>query len=238
VVHRYCYVGTILIADDDGRLNADPRFIKGQIFPYDDEITVQNVANVLKDLQSDKQLILYEISGSTYAQHPKWSDWQKIRADIYIPSKVPSLRQFRNRSVTGPSQDDATDKVREDKIKLGKDREEVFIFWNSQNVSKKRTLTPEIQKEISRSFETYSLQELKTMIETYATVLEKGIDPASKKYFWSHSWNLYEFLKRGLKQFDGKTPSDYLKKKTDFGQGRTKDIAPAGKYDNVKVTKV
>lgn len=93
---------------------------------------------------------------------------------------------------------------------------EVFNFWNLKKTITHRKLTTEIEKEITKALENYSLDEIKTAIDTYATVLEKDVDEKDKIYFWSYSWTLSEFLKRGMKQFYGKKPADYKKKGPDF----------------------
>lgn len=89
---RYLYVGMVVLADDDGRLNADPRYLKGQIFSYDDHIDAKYVQALLNDLHRTQLVELYTVDGVTYAQHPKWSEYQKIRKDMYVPSKIPSIK--------------------------------------------------------------------------------------------------------------------------------------------------
>lgn len=118
VKHRYLYIGTILIADDDGRLNVDPRYLKGQIFSYDDDVSIEDVRKIVEELAEDGQLTIYEVSGSTYAEHPKWSEWQKIRTDMYVPSKVPSPKQARIESVTEALQESTLSKVKLNQTKL------------------------------------------------------------------------------------------------------------------------
>lgn len=101
---------------------------------------------------------------------------------------------------------------------------EVFDFWNSKKIIEHRKLTTEIEKEITKTLDSYSLEEIKSAIQTYAVVLEKEVEEEERLYWWSHSWTLYEFLKRGMKQFAGKTPKDYLKKKTEFSKKFTPEV--------------
>lgn len=101
---------------------------------------------------------------------------------------------------------------------------ELFDFWNSKKIIEHRKLTPEIGNEITKSLKNYSLEEIKFAIETYATVLEKGVEDSKRLYWWSHSWTLFEFLKRGMKQFEGKTPDDYKKKTTTFAKGFVPEV--------------
>ena len=90
IAARYLYIGMLVLADDDGRLNADPRFLKGQIFSYDDDIAVTEVERLRNELYEIELIELYQVDGVTYAQHPKWKEYQSIRKDMYTPSKIPS----------------------------------------------------------------------------------------------------------------------------------------------------
>lgn len=68
-----------------------------------------------------------------------------------------------------------------------------------------------MENALEKALKEYSVEELKEMIEFYATILEAGVPEKEQKYFWSYKWNLFEFLTRGLKKFDGKTLADYKK---------------------------
>jgi len=123
IVARYLYVGTIVLADDDGRLNGDPRYLKGQVFSYDEDITIDDVNTLLKALYEADLIELYEVDGTQYIQHPKWKDYQKIRKDMYTASKIPSSRavkaepvQTRNEAVTEPVPKLSQVKLNKDKL--------------------------------------------------------------------------------------------------------------------------
>lgn len=91
---------------------------------------------------------------------------------------------------------------------------EVLRYWNSKKIIVHRKLNHDIDTEISRTLRYYTVEEVKGFIDFYATILEPEIPEPQKKYFWTYKWNLYEFLKRGVKKFDGQDPSNYLKKQT------------------------
>jgi AraC-like DNA-binding protein len=71
----------------------------------------------------------------------------------------------------------------------------VFEFWNEQKIIAHRKLTDRIKRKISGALRDYALEEIKTAIQNYATIL-KG-----KEYYWTHKWTLEEFLQRGLEKF-------------------------------------
>lgn len=91
-------------------------------------------------------------------------------------------------------------------------KKEILEFWNSKGIIVHKRITPDIDVELSRIGKYYSIEEIKEFIDFYTTILEPGIEEKDKKYFWSYKWNLYEFLKRGIKKFDGQEPSNYLRK--------------------------
>lgn len=111
---RYLYIGAIVLADDDGRLRADPRSLRGQIFSYDESITSSDVESWLLKLVEAGQIELYERDGVKVLRHPKWDSYQKIRTDMYVPSRLPA-------PVTPPLQPRTISKV-----KLSKDKESKY----------------------------------------------------------------------------------------------------------------
>jgi len=97
-------------------------------------------------------------------------------------------------------------------------KQTVFEYWNEQNIVVHRTLPVDAELELNRLIaKDYPLQSLLEAIKLYNTIL-KG-----EEYFWNYKWNLFEFLKRGLKKFEGKNPQDYLKGKSGFNQGKQID---------------
>lgn len=142
--------------------------------------------------------------------------------DLFIPKMSEYADEYteKMRRISRQKKDNVgLEQIRTDKnTKEDKEMQEVFSFWLSQNVIKPRTLNSDTGKEILKALKNYSLEEIKTAIETYATVLERGVDETKRAYWWSHSWTLFEFLKRGMKQFEGKVPKDYLKSATNFNK--------------------
>lgn len=132
--------------------------------------------------------------------------------DEYREKKERKARQYRDNV--------GLDKTRLDKIRLEEirlDKIKVFNFWLSQNLIQHQKLSVDADHELLKILSNgFSVESINAAISCYATVLEKDIPTDLKKYWWSHEWTLYEFLKRGFKQFEGKLPDNYLKKKTEF----------------------
>ncbi len=91
-------------------------------------------------------------------------------------------------------------------------KQEVFDHWNSKKIIVHKRISHDIDKELNKALKDFPTEELKELIDFYATILEPGVSDHEKKYFWSHKWNLYEFLARGIKKFDGQDVSNYLRK--------------------------
>ncbi len=71
------FIGLFSIADDEGRLLADPAYIRSELFPYR-EVSVKKVT-ALRDAVAAKcdNVHLYEVEGTTYIALLKWSEYQK-----------------------------------------------------------------------------------------------------------------------------------------------------------------
>lgn len=104
VPERYLYVATLILADDDGRLNADPRYLRGQVFSYDDSITTEDVEEMLTTLHNKELIQLYTVKNTRYINHPNWKDYQKIRKDMYSESKIPGIKTQEAEPCTVPLQ--------------------------------------------------------------------------------------------------------------------------------------
>lgn len=95
----------------------------------------------------------------------------------------------------------------------------IFEHWNSKKIVVHKVLTKDKVSAIVDAFdEGYTPEVVKEVIDLYATVLENEFTWDQKqegagKYYWSYKWNLVDFLKRGLRSFEGKTPDDFLRRK-------------------------
>jgi len=99
---------------------------------------------------------------------------------------------------------------------------EIFQFWNSKRIITHRNFE-KMARHINAALKLYSLEEIKTAIENYATVLF-GV-----QYYWTHKWTLDQFLSRknGLDRFllENFHAEDYLKDNEkafeEFANGKT-----------------
>lgn len=91
VLQRLLYIGLISNADDDGRLNGDPLYLKGVVFPHDN-ITPDAINEQLKAIVKQSLIVRYKVGKAAYIQHPNWSKHQYIRDRR--PSTIPPPKGY------------------------------------------------------------------------------------------------------------------------------------------------
>lgn len=81
------FIALFSLADDEGRLSADPMLLRSEVFAYKD-YTAKRVRTI-RDHVAEKMpnVWLYEADGLEYIQLRKWSDYQ--RPKYPKPSKIP-----------------------------------------------------------------------------------------------------------------------------------------------------
>jgi len=112
---RLLFIGLITFADDDGRLKGNPSLLRSQIFPYDEEVSVKNVENWLKEVLDQNLVLSYVINDEQYLYHPNWSEYQTLRNDRRKESHIPS--PDGNQVSTKSPHKISKDKVREGKVR-------------------------------------------------------------------------------------------------------------------------
>lgn len=85
---RLLYIGLWNLADEHSRLRGDPRYVKGQLFPYDDDLTPDDIDKMLCRLADDGKAVRYTISGAAYLFLPNLARHQRLETDK-VPSRLP-----------------------------------------------------------------------------------------------------------------------------------------------------
>ncbi len=92
---RLTWIGLWTHVDDEGRCKANPRLIKGALWPLEDDVTAKHVRQDLDELQANGKLVIYPVDGEDYLQILNWLKHQKISRPT--PSKLPEMpRDFQN----------------------------------------------------------------------------------------------------------------------------------------------
>lgn len=85
---------------------------------------------------------------------------------------------------------------------------DIFNYWNNKDIIKHKCLNDDILKAIEKALKIYSVDEIKTYIDRYKTVID------DKSFFFDYKWKLNEFLSRkeGISAFadDGSKWNSYL----------------------------
>jgi len=75
---RLTFIGLWTFADDYGNAKAVHALIKAAVWPLDDEITAEHVAEDLGLLEAGGQIRFYEVDGRSYLSILAWSQHQKV----------------------------------------------------------------------------------------------------------------------------------------------------------------
>jgi len=87
---RLLFIGMFSIADDEGKLKANPLYLKASVFMYDQSKTESDVLELLNEISKQmKSVLIYQVDGKSYAKFLKWDQFQTIRADRKKPSQIP-----------------------------------------------------------------------------------------------------------------------------------------------------
>lgn len=116
---KLLYLGLITLADDEGRLNGNPAYLRGQVFPYEESLSVQKVKDFIDEIVEQKLIVLYEVEGTEYIKHPNWTRYQKLRKDRFATSELPNDNQTATKRQ--PNDNHKTTKDSIVKHSLGKD---------------------------------------------------------------------------------------------------------------------
>lgn len=91
---RLLQIGIINHADDQGRMKANPIYLRAQIFPYDD-ISPKQIQEWLDLMAENGTVILYEVDSRLYVQLVNWWRYQSLQ--YAQPSQYPRPSGWKDR---------------------------------------------------------------------------------------------------------------------------------------------
>jgi hypothetical protein len=87
---RLCFIGMVSNADDEGRIEADPRYIKRAVFGFDDDLTSSDITGYLAEIETScPGVVFYQVDGRALASFSKWKQYQYIQKPQ--PSRLPAV---------------------------------------------------------------------------------------------------------------------------------------------------
>lgn len=160
---KILFIGLFSNADDEGRLRANPAYLKSTIFMYDpidiDEVKIIR-DEVVKKMSS---VFLYTVDGKDYIQLKNWDEYQKQHKDRIVASTLPTYDSHVSDNVGQVPDNDGVDKV-----SLSKDRLDKDSLVNDKNPDEfselKETLgIPEPSNGITHEFQDQALRIIKAL---------------------------------------------------------------------------
>lgn len=91
---RLLQIGIINHADDQGRMKANPVYLRAQIFPYDD-ISPKQIKEWIDLMADNGTVILYDVDGRAYLQLTNWWKYQALQ--YAQPSQCPRPAGWKDR---------------------------------------------------------------------------------------------------------------------------------------------
>jgi hypothetical protein len=84
---RLLYIALFNVSDDEGRVRWHPAYIKSKAFPYDDDLTHDDVARIMGELVGRERVWPYQAGGQSLGWLPKFRGHQTINRPQ--PSRLP-----------------------------------------------------------------------------------------------------------------------------------------------------
>jgi hypothetical protein len=94
IAARHLQDGMVNIADDQGRLKANPIYLRNEIFPYDD-VQTEQIQVWLNLMVTNETIMLYQANGRDYVQFNNWWAYQSLT--FARPSDYPSPEGWEDR---------------------------------------------------------------------------------------------------------------------------------------------
>jgi hypothetical protein len=142
---RLLWIGLISNADDEGRLEGDPLYLKAVIFPSD-PLSLEDVEAALTPILEKGMAEKYVVKGETYLHLPNWDKHQTIGKKF--PSKFPAPPLQSN---TEPVQDMSCIDTELMEDKYSTDTEQVGDMSRHKQNKKKTKETTTVRTDVVRT---------------------------------------------------------------------------------------
>lgn len=107
---RLLMIGMLNRSDDDGRFRAHPAQIRGELFCFDEDVSIADVASWLGEIEQAGVIQLYEVDGTRYGCFPKFGEHQKIdkrrKSDLPEPNATLVADPKPNKGCSAPAVSD------------------------------------------------------------------------------------------------------------------------------------
>ena len=225
---RLLFIGMVSQADDEGRLLADPAFLRSKIFPYDD-FTLEDITSMRdRIVETNPNVHLYQNSGEDYLCFRKWPRYQKpshpqpskLPKPPELQEAIPEPKQELGQELDQPQTGTIPSQVRSGQSSLGKVRlgqvravQEDF----SEFLSSEKDLTDFMTTTLTEYMPRGPTQVMPVIRKLWLQATGKEIDGDSFQVVYSALQKypipvLAKSLVKAVKYSPGKTkPANYIK---------------------------
>lgn len=84
---KFVFIGLFSNADDEGRGNAKPAYIRNTLFRFQDDVRASDIDKSLDEIAAHMSVAFYLFENCEYYEFLNWYEWQKI--DRPTPSRYP-----------------------------------------------------------------------------------------------------------------------------------------------------
>lgn len=94
------FMHAMSVADDQGRLEGDPMLLKADLFPLRQDVSSDDLAHWLDELEVEGCIHAYSVDGVEYLHFPAWEDFQRLRkpGEDRLPSPEGHCEQCQGQS--------------------------------------------------------------------------------------------------------------------------------------------
>lgn len=127
---RLLYIGLWNLADEHARLRGRPDYIKGQLFPYDDDLDAAAIDALLNLLTEAGKAIRYSVAGRSYIHLPNLGKHQRLEPDK-VPSRLPEPSESSQpQPIEEPSEPDADESARDADESESDAKDHALSMWH------------------------------------------------------------------------------------------------------------
>lgn len=104
---RLLYIALWNFCDEHARMAGDVRYVKGQTFPYDDDLTVEGIEDLLVELERDGKVTRYVVDDAPYLFLPKLVKHQRLESKVAsrLPEPPDPDKSARRADESAPDSD-------------------------------------------------------------------------------------------------------------------------------------
>ena len=169
---RLTFIGLWTACDDEGRYLYEPELLKADLWPFENDVTAQDVESDVAELAKRALVCIYETAGKRYLHVVNWHEHQKINRPT--TSRLPDC----SGNPHGGFPEDSSPRARAQEVEVERERERegsntvveqarpiddttaVFTTWQQATGKHRARLDPKRRKRIRDALKHYPLADV------------------------------------------------------------------------------